>query len=147
MQIVESDYSKILSIWQNELWPGRQDVVAFSWMKLGGGYYSPFAPQIRFWTAQKNHSIIGVLSAHSLPGNHSVRVRGLWVADEWRRQGVATALLQAAQEWALSQGAEQLWTYPRKEAWPVYEKHGFVMQGEWLTNEQGQKNCYAYKFI
>lgn len=147
MQIIDSTFESILPIWQNQLWPGRFGIASFSWMKLGGGHYGFFEPQKKFWQIEWDDKVVGVLSAHALPENAFIRTRGLWVDEAYRRKKVASHLLLEATNWARAQGAEILWTYPRQEAWSVYEKCGFLQVGPWLQDEKGQINCYASKRV
>lgn len=147
VQIYESNFESIYPIWQNHLWPGRSAIESYSWMKMGGGHYSFFEAQKNFWTVQVGEKIIGVLSAHTLPDTALVRIRGLWVNEHYRRKRIASRLIEEAIVWAKTQGAEALWTYPRQEAWVVYEKCGFQQEGPWLKDEKGQMHCYASKII
>lgn len=145
MQIQGSNYQQIVEVWQRELWPERQDIEPYSWMKLGGGHYTFFSPLIQFWKIQENEKIVAVLSAHSLPDSDVFRLRGLWVHPEFRGKKLASRLFEEAFSWAKDNGGRMMWTYPREAAWPAYRSQGFISQSEWLIDQKGQRNCYAVK--
>lgn len=148
MQIQEADFQSILSLWQNELWPGRKDIEEYSWMKFGGGHYEHFDyPDRKFWLALVQDKKVGVISSHSLPNFESVRMRGLWVHPAYRRKNIGSLLITEAVRWAAKKGAEFIWTYPRQDAWLVYQKQGFLSQTAWVTDEKGIKHCYASKSL
>ncbi len=147
MQIHDSTFESIYPIWQNQLWPKRLAIESYSWMKMDGGHYIFFEPKKKFWEVQRENKIIGVLSAHTLPENQWIRLRGLWVDKAYRRKKIASTLIVQAEDWAKIEGAKALWTYPRQEAWCVYEKCGFQQRGPWIEDEKGQRHCYASKFI
>lgn len=60
-------------------------------------------------------------------------VLGLSIAKAWRGQGVGSALMQHALEWARAQGnlrRVELWVYASNTtAIRLYERHGFVVEG------------------
>ncbi len=146
MQIIEANFQSILPLWQKELWPGRDDIEGYSWMKFGGGHYENFYnPEKKFWLALDKDKKVGVISAHSLPDQESIRIRGLWVHKDYRRKNIGSLLISQAIDWALDRGVDSIWTYPRKEAWSVYEKHGFVSDTFWIEDEKGLEHCYASK--
>ncbi len=61
----------------------------------------------RTWVAQDDNRIVGFLIAEGDDqGSHIITVD---VAPEWRRRGVATVLMDAAEEWAREQGAELIY--------------------------------------
>jgi ribosomal protein S18 acetylase RimI-like enzyme len=75
-------------------------------------------------------AIVGYLRIHVAP--YGVADLGMAVADGWRGQGVGSALLAAAIDWARAHGAHkvalQLWPH-NTAAQALYEKFGFVVEG------------------
>ena len=66
------------------------------------------------------------------PASHHVADLGLMVAMSHRRQGVGWALLEAAAEWARSQGVQklELHVFPYNQgAIRLYERFGFEREG------------------
>lgn len=107
-------------VWQMELQSEEnQIVVVFREVRLPRSVQVPYPRDVQRlpdeWTTR---SVILVAIAESLPigyigltENHSPRT--LWVTDfavkpQYRRQGVGTALLLAAQEWARQRGSRRI---------------------------------------
>ena len=88
------------------------------------------APTTRHWAALVNGVIVGCVSLFQLRG---LAVRGLAVAPEYRRQGVATRLMQAVHE------AEDgpMWCNARLRAVPFYRSLGWKAEGP-VFDLQGQ---------
>lgn len=67
---------------------------------------------------------------------------GIAVDAGWRGQGVGTALMAAALDWArqhqLHKLALQLWPH-NTAAWALYQKFGFVQEG-WLRRQYRRRN-------
>jgi RimJ/RimL family protein N-acetyltransferase len=84
---------------------------------------------------EEDGAIIGRLSLarDTHPASAHVADLGLMVADDARRQGVGSALLEAAVEWARSAGVRklELHVFPWNEpAIQLYERFGFDREGE-----------------
>jgi RimJ/RimL family protein N-acetyltransferase len=86
------------------------------------------------FVAEAGEEIVGRLSvardAH--PASRHVADLGLMVAASYRRQGVGTALLDAAVAWARQTGVHklELHVFPHNEAAiALYEKYGFRREG------------------
>ncbi|MNT53368.1 Acetyltransferase (GNAT) family protein [compost metagenome] len=142
--IKEISYSDVLPIWENKLWPQRQDPIRpLSSMSLGGSYdmdiYKNAKPS--FMGLFHDTKLVGVLSGHPSSGEH-YRVRGLYVDEGYRRKGGAHRLFAAFQDLAFKEGHKVLWSYPKLEALPVYLKFGFHLH----SSKQHDEN-HVYVFL
>lgn len=123
---------------------------------LGGIDMTLMSATASFWSVQLNDGrTVGVLSGHfggvieGEPGvARAYRTRGLWVANDVRRQGVAKLLMEAAFEQARNEKCPFVWTFPRETSMKFYESMKFARVGDWiaidnpLAGEFGP-NCYA----
>lgn len=147
-------FDVILPLWQSELWPGRRSPIestsAMRW--LGGIDMSLMQAAPTFWLARDPARPVirlGVLSGHAggfIEGRKAYRIRGLWVAPEERRHGVAKKLIDAAITQARVEACEKIWTYPRRDSLPFYESVGFQRVGEWIEDNGRAEfgpNCFA----
>ena len=152
-------FADVLPLWKSELWPGRTSPIetnsAMKW--LGGIDMTLMSATTTFWSVRNksDNRIIGVLSGHfggvieGKPGvARAYRTRGLWVADDMRRIGVAKLLMEAAFKQARAEKCPYVWTFPRESSIIFYESMKFVRAGDWigvdnpLAGEFGP-NCYA----
>lgn len=79
--------------------------------------------------AEPAKPLIGVVGV-GLPEADDASIWGMWVALDGRRQGVAGALLDAAEQWAANAGAQTatLWVNRSNErAKGVYERRGYKL--------------------
>jgi GNAT superfamily N-acetyltransferase len=53
-------------------------------------------------------------------------IMNMYTVPEWRRQGVATALLQEILCFVKETGAERIWLHATVDGRSLYEKYGFV---------------------
>jgi RimJ/RimL family protein N-acetyltransferase len=86
------------------------------------------------FVAETNGTIVGRLSVarDTHPASEHVADVGLMVAQEHRRLGAGTALMQAAEEWARRAGIEklELHVFPHNEpAISLYERLGYRREG------------------
>ena len=86
------------------------------------------------FVAEDDGHVVGRLSIarDQHPGSRHVADLGLMVAASHRRQGIGTALLEAAADWARSSGVRklELHVFPWNEgAIALYERFGFVREG------------------
>ena len=88
--------------------------------------------------------IIGVLNGYKT-SPHFFRTRGLWVADDYRRLGIATKLMRNVEEFAFECGCKELWTIPRKSAINFYKQYGFEQMTDFIIRDDN--HCYATKLI
>ena len=144
-------WKTILNVWQKELWPGRTSAIethsAMTWPyensqpkhDMSVFNYTPY-----FMGVYDNQTLIGVNSGHRTSGRH-FRSRGLWVHPSYRRQGVSQLLFQLTEEAAHREGAEMIWSVPRKTALSAYQHFGFETVGGFFATETAESNIYAVK--
>ena len=70
-----------------------------------------------------------------------------WIAvhPKYRRKGIASNLLVAAESWIRKRKREGVWLDCRKKVIPLYEKNGYKIIGE-LNNEKGAKYVLSKYF-
>lgn len=142
--IKEIAYSDVLPIWEEKLWPQRQDPIRpMSSMLLGGGYdmsiYQQSEPS--FLGLFHQDKLVGVLSGHPSLNEH-FRIRGLYIEKEYRGHGGAHKLFAAFKDRAFDGGHKVLWSYPKLEALQVYLKFGFHLH----SSKQHDEN-HVYVFL
>lgn len=59
-------------------------------------------------------------------------ITNMYTRNDYRKQGIATMLLEKLVEEAKYRGVKKLWLGASKLGRPVYEKFGFRETGEWL---------------
>ncbi len=82
-------------------------------------------------TALARNEPVGYLSLTDRPSSVAW-VSDLVVSPEWRRRGVANALLNAAQDWGLTQGHRRLFIEVQSKNQPAIrlaQKHGYEFCG------------------
>lgn len=131
-------FKELFHIWSESLWPERQSFIEpTSAMLFLGGYdlenmsYSP-----TFFAYKINDIVAGVNSGHMCKDNN-YRSRGLFVFPKYRNAGIGTELLLSTIEQGLNEGAEFVWSYPRKDSWKTYEAAGFKLSSKWHNSETG----------
>lgn len=147
--IKEIDFQTIKSVWSEKLWQNRKSPIeSHSAMKLFGGYDMQYFKQPSFYLAAYFDDIlVGCVSGH-VTTKLLFRSRGLWVDENHRHQGIATALIQRLVEISSVQGCTAIWTVPRKSSLEFYKSVGFVQISEMFDDgvEYGP-NCYAIKTL
>jgi predicted GNAT family N-acyltransferase len=83
----------------------------------------------RHFCALANGAVIATVSMRPL-GAHTLQLRQMAVAPEWRGKGVGARLLAHAEAWARSQEYAFIILNARIGAEGFYAKHGYVAQGE-----------------
>lgn len=136
--ISEITYEDILPIWGYFLWPKRISIIERSSAMLFNEGYDlvnlTFKPT--FLGYKVNNLLVGVNSGHMCKDNN-YRSRGLFVFPKYRNAGIGTELLLSTIEQGLNEGAEFVWSYPRKDSWKTYEAAGFKLSSKWHNSETG----------
>lgn len=84
------------------------------------------------WAAERDGRLVGMVGTRPLKEDAAWEICRMYVDAAARGEGLAAALLRAAEEHARAAGAERLvlWTDTRfTRAHGFYEKHGYVRQG------------------
>lgn len=141
-------FDDIQPIWEKQLWPNRQSPIKpMSSMLYKGGYsmdiYNLYTPTF-FAVLNNAGSIIGVNSGHRT-AEKIYRSRGIWVDPIYRNKKISGLLFCELFGQAMKENCEGVWSVPRKEALPAYEKVGFERTSEFFNEgmEFGP-NCYVY---
>ena len=124
MEVEQCEFKDVLSSW-DKLWPNRThrkmssmlndteyDVVIFN-------MYEP-----RFYRIRDEDKTIGVMSSHRTTDDR-MRVRGLYVDDEYRGKGLAKKLIQAGIDHGIEEKCSIVWTLPTEDGVHVYKSLGF----------------------
>lgn len=83
-------------------------------------------PRHAWWVAQINQKLVGF--AHASLDGVDCKLDKLYVHPDKQRQGIGSALLASAQEWARAQHARRLWLQVNRgntQAIAAYQKQGF----------------------
>lgn len=140
--ITKITFEEILPIWKYDLWPGRESVIEpTSAMTLLGGYdLKNMSPSPTFFAYLVDDKIAGVNSGHMCTSK-TYRSRGLFVYPQYRKKGIGVMLLKHTIEQGISEGADIIWSYPKKSSWGTYSKAGFTLASDW---EQSELDTNAY---
>lgn len=153
MQIKRIDFETILPVWQEKLWPNRQSAIephsVMTWPFDGDPpeydlKITSYEPT--FLAVYHNDTIIATGSGHRSSDIH-YRMRGFWVAPDFRRQGLLHKILQQLCEQAITEGCHMMWGIPRKASLTAYTKFGFETVGDFFQSETAQANIYAFKLL
>jgi GNAT superfamily N-acetyltransferase len=153
MHAKKIDFNTIVDIWQHKLWPDRESAIepmsAMTWPFEGDPQpinMSIFEFEPMFWGVYMDDKLVGVNSGHRTSA-HQYRSRGIWVDPDYRGKGIANLLFCMLENQAIIEGAEMIWSIPRKTALPAYTKFGFMTVGDFLETETSDANIYAIKRI
>jgi GNAT superfamily N-acetyltransferase len=140
-----STFEEVLPVWRDQLWPARKSAIKpVSPIGFDMRYSAEIAQaEPSFWAFALNGKVVGTLSGYRTSADQ-FRCRGLFVAPELRGRGLSRELLNAAVKQARSEGCRELWSLPRRSAWPAYEAFGFSRSSDWF--EEGVEfgpNCLA----
>ena len=142
--IVNISFDDIYDVWVNKLWPKRHSPIEpTSAMNFLGGYdinnmsYSP-----SFFGYMFDNKLVGVNSGHMCSDN-SYRSRGLYVEEDYRRQGIGVKLLLETVNQAKKENAIMVWSLPRKTSYFTYNNAGFVLASDWFATETSDFNAYV----
>ena len=145
-KIIKIDFKTILPIWKDELWPGRISAIeSHSAMMITPGQYDMGNFSLPLWCYGYyiNDKLVGVNSSH-LCTDGLLRIRGFWVHEFYRRQGIGRKLLSEAVEDAKVNKINGIWAFPRSISWPIFKSLGFVQTSDWLNSEMSEANTYCY---
>jgi GNAT superfamily N-acetyltransferase len=132
IKITETDWTEIRPVWIKFLWSlkPKDTVASISSMKFLGGYNSEIKKnRPYFWIMKHQHQVVGTISGF-ITGSSEFRSRGIWIADDYRGQGISSRLFQTVQDRATELGCCSIWSYPRLSALPAYQKFGFNVVGD-----------------
>lgn len=157
IKIESCSFDLVLPIWQNYLWPGRKTPIeSFSALKRTGGINLDYKNRdLYFFSAVKmihnehgedlsKPALMGVVSGHQTE-NYEFRLRGLYVFEKYRNQGVGHALLQEVESKAILLQSRLMWSLPRKTNFIFYQKNGFKQVSDWSHEYEFGPNCTAVK--
>jgi len=92
-----------------------------------------------FWVIEAANGEIAAYGGFMRVDDETARLRRFRVRESWRRQGLATRLLQEAERFCAERGFRRITlgtTDLQEPAQALYRKHGYVEVGEqWLTPE------------
>lgn len=143
-------WEQIYPIWRDKLWPGREtEIKPTNGIVLLGGFDKGIEKNTPtfFGVFVDDGELVGVNSGFKTSATE-YRSRGLYVEPEYRRQGIAQLLLYAAQEQAILEGCELMWSMPRYTALVAYQKFGFTKESNFFDEKvEFGPNCFAVKRI
>jgi GNAT superfamily N-acetyltransferase len=137
--IQELTFPEIKLIWQSKLWVGRTSIIEpESVINIQGelDIHIAAVSQPTFFGYFADGKIVGVLSSHFTKKTES-RIRGLWVDEERRRQGIGAALLKHTETENAKRGVETLWMMSRTSNTQYYTKLGYVARHRLFQYEFG----------
>lgn len=142
--IEKISWGKILYVWENDLWPNRtSNIQPNSAMVFLGGYdLFNMNTTPTFFGLYISGELVGVNSGHMCASNQ-YRSRGLFVYPKHRGSKYGSMLLSATVEQAKVEGANLIWSLPRKTSIRSYEDAGFELASEWFPTETSDLNAYV----
>lgn len=92
------------------------------------------------WVVEYNEEIIATAAIifYQFPPSYTNKtgwkgyITNMYTKDNYRKQGIATLLMDKLVEEAKGRGIKNLWLGASQLGRPVYEKYGFRQTGEWL---------------
>jgi GNAT superfamily N-acetyltransferase len=144
--IKEIDFNTILPTWRDKLWSSRESPIEthsamlhlFTEHDIGN-----FLLPVWYLGYFVEDMLVGVNSGHMCTDG-SARSRGLWVSDEYRKNGFGKQLLVSTIDKAKEYNANSVWSLPRKTSWKTYESAGFILTSDWMKTETSDANAYCY---
>ncbi len=148
MEIRKINFSDILPIWENNLWPGRKSPIKpVSTIQFMGSYdMSLKKSKPTFFGAFVNDKIAGVISGFKT-SEEMYRCRGIYVFEKFRGRGYSQKLFLSCEAQALEERSVSMWSLPKKEIISVYQKFGFIKVSEWIHEYEFGPNCFVKKVI
>jgi len=141
MELKNLTWEQVKPIWDTKLWPGRDSEPVTS-MKYLGGYDMSLKEREPFFIGVVTGEYILAVNSYVRTGETEWRSRGLWVDQNFRRQGHAKMMLASMAGHIQNMQGTMIWTMPRTEALEAYQSVGFVRTSNWIEQDWGT-NCYA----
>jgi len=143
--LVKLKWKEIHNIWKTYLWPNRSSPIEHvsAMCYLNGYDMANMQSTPTFFGYIINDFIIGVNSGHACPNQNNYRSRGLWVDPDYRGRGIAQQLLTVTIKQGLTEGYNQIWSYPRQSSWHTYQAVGFKLVSDWAASETSEANAYC----
>ena len=140
-KIEESSFSEVVVYWCRYLWPNRDsEIEDVSYINSSGNIDLSMQPKDKIYLiAKKNDAskeVIGVISGHSSSQNE-YRVRGVWVSEDWRKQGIGSDLLKQLILRIPKKKYSHIWVMPRQRVMPFYADNNFSVEKEIFHYEFG----------
>ena len=131
MEIVRITHDVIKIYWSMpDMWNG-ENLKAVNPFTYDGKYDERINnASVYFYGYKNDNQIVAVNSIYACPDN-SVRSRGLYVIESYRKHGLAVKLLEHAI--AESKGYDFVWSKPRVSAVEAYRKAGFQITSDIFT--------------
>lgn len=125
--LTEISFSEMLLVWKNQLWPKRQSIIEpYSAINIDGEIDDQIVrmqPEAHFFAIYQKNQIVAVTSFHKT-SNNEYRLRGTWVHDNYRGQGLGKKLISTLIKKNFEKG-DKIWTLSRDSSKLFYEKIGF----------------------
>ena len=143
MILKKIDNNEILKGWE-QLWPGREQIF-LSDMLFPSGFDAEISKKYTptHWGMYDNELLIGVNSGHKTSEIH-YRGRGVWVHEDYRRQGVSQLLWKAVADQGKKEGCEIFWALPRLDRIGHCLKFGFEVVSELQEFDYGLNAYVSY---
>ncbi len=144
--IKELLYNEVHQVWQEFLWPERNNILPMSNMRYKDTAYDNIYKNYKptFFGYILDDKIVGVNSGHSTSRVH-YRSRGLYVMPEYRHNNIGKHLLEYTITLAKAENKKYCWSLPRKVALKTYLNAGFEQTSKFFETETSEQNCYVIK--
>lgn len=142
--IEKISWDQILNIWSNRLWPNRISKIEPNSAMVYMGGYDMFNMNTTptFFGLFVNNELVGVNSGH-MCNDKQYRSRGLFVDPKHRGNKYGSMLLSATIEQGRLEGADMVWSLPRKTSILAYQHAGFELSSDWFPTETSDYNAYV----
>jgi GNAT superfamily N-acetyltransferase len=115
-----------------------RDVIASSLREAIRQYLIEAIPAETFivWIAETQGQIVatsGLVFFQKPPSEHNLSgleayILNMYTLPQWRKQGIATLLLEHLMAFIKQSKAHRIWMYATQEGKPLYEKAGFILK-------------------
>jgi Acetyltransferase (GNAT) family len=147
LYVRELSWEEISQVWETCLWPQRTTAIRpMSSMCFMGGFDLSIYDRFRPWFCGLfiNSNLVGVISCHK-SALTEMRLRGIWMDEQWRNRGLSDHLFAFVDETAIGEDCDYIWSFPRLSTWPVHAKAGYEMVSGPIENGDFGPNVYAVK--